>query len=198
RPLILLSGHFGNWEIANTTFGLFGYPAGVVARDLDNPYIHRWFEKFREFTGHQLISKKGGGTDMTDLMEQGGTVALLGDQDAGKRGLFVPFFGKEASTFKSIALLSIQMDAPILVGYTSRLPDNFMDRRWTGFEMGCADIIDPRRYTDADAIRRITEDYTLALERAIRRAPEQYFWVHRRWKSEPRKRTKKPETAEKP
>ncbi|MEZ6048819.1 MAG: lysophospholipid acyltransferase family protein [Planctomycetaceae bacterium] len=191
RPIILLSGHFGNWEIANTTFGLFGYPAGVVARDLDNPYLHQWFVKFRQFTGHRLISKKGGGTDMTELMEQGGMVALLGDQDAGKRGLFVPFFGHDASTFKSIALLSIQMDAPILVGYTLRLPDNFVERRWTGFEMGCADVIDPRNYENVDAIRGITEDYTLALERSIRRAPEQYFWVHRRWKSEPRQKKKK-------
>lgn len=191
RPVIVLSGHFGNWEMATSTFGIFGFPMGVVARDLDNPRLHGWFERFRQYTGHRLLSKKGGGSDMVNYMENGAHLALLADQDAGSRGLFVPFFGKDASTFKSIALLALQYRAVIVVGYARRLPDDFRNRRWVHYEMGCEDVIDSLQYDGADAVRQITERYTQSLEQAVRRAPEQYFWVHRRWKSEPRQRRKK-------
>ena len=104
RPVILLSGHFGNWELAVSIFGLFGFRMGLVARELDNPYLNRWFYQSRKFTGHKPISKNGGGGEMVALLERGGSLAMLGDQDAGKSGLFVNFFGRPASSFKSIAL----------------------------------------------------------------------------------------------
>lgn len=188
RPVLVLSGHFGNWEVANAAFGMFGYSMGVVARDLDNPYLHDWFARFRKHTGHLLISKHGGGTPMTQYMEHHGTLGLLGDQDAGPRGLFVDFFGRPASTFKSIALMAMQYRALIMVGYTRRLPDDFDASWWTRFEMGVVDVIDPDEFQNSDAVERITQRYTRAIERAIRLSPEQYFWVHRRWKSKPRVR----------
>ncbi len=188
RPVMVLSGHYGNWEMAISTFGVFGFPMGVVARDLDNPYLHEWFRKWRMRTGHQLLSKKGGGTDMVQYMEQRGNLGLLADQDAGKKGLFVPFFGKPASTFKSVALLALQYRAVLLVGYARRLPDDFLNRRWVKFELGTEEVIDSADFDGPNAVRELTEAYTAALERAVRLAPEQYFWVHRRWKSEPRVR----------
>lgn len=191
RPVIVLSGHFGNWEMAVSAFGVFGFPMGVVARDLDNPYLHRWFMRFRQHTGHRLLSKKGGGGDMVEFLERRGNLALLCDQDAGKKGLFVPFFGQPASTFKSIALLALQYRAVIVVGYALRLPDDFQNHRWVRFEQGCEEVIDTLDFQGPDAIREITAAYTKALERAIMRAPEQYFWVHRRWKSQPRQRASK-------
>lgn len=192
RPVIFLSGHFGNWEVANTVFGLFGFPMGVVARDLDNPLLHRWFARFRQHTGHRLISKKGGSGEMTELLQRRGNLALLCDQDAGERGLFVPFFGREASTFKSIALVALQYNAVLAVGYARRLPDDFENARWVRFELGVEDVIDPAAIDASDPVREITLRYTQALERVIRLAPEQYFWVHRRWKSRPavRRRTR--------
>ena len=190
RPVIVLSGHFGNWEMAVTAFGMFGFPMGVVARDLDNPYLHRWFMRFREHTGHHLLSKKGGGGDMVEYLERRGNLALLADQDAGKRGMFVPFFGRPASTFKSIALLALQYRAVVIVGYAIRLPDDFSNSRWVRFEQGCEAVLDTDDFQGPDGIRELTEAYTQALESAIRRAPEQYFWVHRRWKSQPAERKK--------
>jgi KDO2-lipid IV(A) lauroyltransferase len=191
RPVIIVSGHYGNWEVAIGTFGMFGFPMGVVARDLDNPYLHRWFVKFREQTGHRLISKKGGGADMLATLERRGHLALMGDQDAGSTGLFVDFFGKPASTFKSIALVALEYRAYLTVGYAVRLPDDFERHRWVRYEIGNADIIDTEQYTGPDAVREITQRFTKALERAICLAPEQYFWVHRRWKSVPRQRHKR-------
>ena len=191
RPVILLSGHYGNWEMAVSAFGLFGMPMGVVARELDNPYLNRWFRRFRQITGHRMLAKQGDYDKIVQMAESRGHLAMLGDQDAGPRGVFVPFFGKPASTFKSIALLAIQFRALICVGYARRLPDDFENRSWMRFELGCEEVIDPLTIDSVNEVQEITRRYTAALERAIARAPEQYFWVHRRWKSEPKIRKKK-------
>ena len=190
RRVILLGGHFGNWEIGPALCGMWGFPMGIVARELDNPYLHDWFRRFRELTGHRLMMKSGGYDEMLALLKKGGNLGMLCDQDAGPRGLFVDFFGRPASTFKSIALLALEYDALIIVGYSIRRPDNFDETPWVKFEVGCETLIDPRTITSNDPVGEITRQYTAALEQAIRRAPEQYFWVHRRWKSEPRVRQK--------
>jgi KDO2-lipid IV(A) lauroyltransferase len=195
RPVMIVSGHFGNWEVAIGTFGMFGFPMGVVARDLDNPYLHRWFDTFRRQTGHRLISKRGGGPDMLSILESRGHLALMGDQDAGSTGMFVDFFGKPASTFKSIALLALQFRAYLVVGYATRLPDDFENNRWVRYKIGSADVIDTELYQGSDAVRAVTQRFTSALSRAIAEAPEQYFWVHRRWKSVPRARARRKRAA---
>ncbi|HEX6985726.1 MAG TPA: lipid A biosynthesis acyltransferase, partial [Planctomycetaceae bacterium] len=188
RPVLILGGHFGNWEVGNVAFGAFGFPVNGVARDLDNPYLHDWFLRIRRKSGGRLISKRGGGTEMTEVLARRGLLGLLCDQDAGDRGLFVPFFGRDASTFKSIALLAMEYRALVVVGYSLRLPDDFREAHWVRYEIGCEEIIDP---DECGGVDEITRRYTAALERAIRRAPEQYFWVHRRWKSKPRERARK-------
>lgn len=188
RRVLMLGGHFGNWEIGTALFGMWGFPMGIVAREMDNPLLHDWFQKQREITGHRMLLKKGDFDEMVVLMEKGGNLGLLCDQDAGPRGVFVDFFGSPASTFKSIGLLALEYDALIMVGYSIRLPDQFNCQRWARFELGCEAVIDPREAQGVDPVGQITAQYTLALECAVRRAPEQYFWVHRRWKSEPRKR----------
>ncbi|MBD3674506.1 MAG: lysophospholipid acyltransferase family protein [Planctomycetaceae bacterium] len=191
RPVILMGGHFGNWEIGNYSFGMFDFPMAAVARDLDNPYLHDWFARFRRGTGHALISKMGGSTEMTQYMEKKGILGLLGDQAAGRKGIQVDFFGRPVSTMKSIALLAMQFDAVLMVAYTRRLEDDFLNSHWSRFEVGMTDLIDPRDYEGTDAIEQITQRYTTAIESAIRKSPEQYFWLHRRWKQPvPRKRKK--------
>ncbi len=190
RPVILLSGHFGNWEVAVATFGLFGFDMGVVARTLDNPWLDDWFRRFRESTGHRMIDKDGGGAEMQDRMQANRHVALLADQSAGRRGCFVDFFGRPASTFKSIALLALRYDALICVGYAARLPDSSHSGSWTKFELGCEAVIDPRELTGNNPVHELTQQYTSALEAAIRRHPDQYFWIHRRWKVQPGRQPK--------
>lgn len=183
RPVLLLSGHYGNWEMAISVFGLFGFQMGVVARELDNPYLQNWFARFRQQTGHKLIAKKSCFDDMLALLEEGGRFALLGDQDAGRGGIFVEFFGKPASTLKTIALLARQYNALICVGCSRRLAQR--GTHWERFELGVEEVIDPQEITSDNPILEITQRYTAALERAVRRAPEQYFWLHKRWKTAP-------------
>lgn len=193
RPVLMVGGHFGNWEVANSVFGLYGVSMGMIARDLDNPYLHEWFKRFRESTGHRMFSKDGASEQMLPLLARGGHVGLLCDQDAGPRGLFVDYFGKPASTFKSIALAALEYRALICVGGAIRLPDNFhgdhtVGPAWSRFELICEEVIDPETIDSLDPVGEITRRYTAALERLVRRAPEQYFWVHRRWKSVPQQR----------
>lgn len=197
RPVLFLGGHFGNWEISVNTFGHFGFPMGVVARELDNPYLQNWFRKFRESTGNSVISKHGAGVELTEVLERGGKASLLCDQDAGRSGVFVDFFGRPASTFKSIGLLALQHNALIVVGGAWRLPPaSQRSSRWVKFNLTTQVILDSRDFQDSDGLNRLTQHFTTALEDLIRKAPEQYFWVHRRWKTPPGARRKpKPAAA---
>ena len=107
-PIIMLSGHFGNWEMAGYLFGVFGFPPHSVARALDNPYLDRFLRRFRERSGQRMIPKKGGYDQMLAVLRDGGVLSFLADQDAGERGMFVEFFGRPASTHKAIALLALE------------------------------------------------------------------------------------------
>jgi KDO2-lipid IV(A) lauroyltransferase len=184
-PVVMLTGHFGNWEMAGYLFGVFGFPPNSVARTLDNPYLDRFLRSFRERTGQKLIPKTGGYDQMLHVLRTGGVLSFLADQDAGQNGLYVDFFGRPASTHKAIALLAIEHNASVVVGYARRVGPGFR------YEVGCPEIIEPTEWTGtADDVRLLTQRYTSALEQIIRRDPEQYLWLHRRWKHQPRKRTK--------
>ncbi len=190
RPVILLSGHFGNWEMAGYLFGVFGFPPHSVARALDNPHLDRFLRSFRERTGQKMIPKTGGYDQMLEVLGRGGVLSFLADQDAGQNGMYVEFFGRPASTHKAIALLAIEHRAPVVVGYARRVGPGFR------YEVGCAEVIEPEEWTGtADDARLLTQRYTSALESIIRRDPGQYLWLHRRWKHQPRPKKARRETG---
>jgi Kdo2-lipid IVA lauroyltransferase/acyltransferase len=181
RPVLMVTAHYGNWEVAGYVTGLVGLRTYAIARDLDNPHLHRFFEKFRQKTGQTVLGKRDDFERITAALEGGGKIATLGDQDAGPRGLFVDFFGRPASTHKAVALLALQHDAPMVVLGIPRIG-------WPmRFALEIEDVIDPREYSArrGDAVRAMTERFTKAIERMVRRHPEQYFWLHRRWKHQP-------------
>lgn len=185
-PMIMLTGHYGNWEMAGYMFGAFGFPPHSVARVLDNPYLERYLKEFREQTGQKIIAKRGGSDEMLDVLQSGGLLSMLGDQDAGPKGLFVNFFGRPASTFKAIALLAIEFNAPIVVGGARRVGDDFQ------YVVEVEEVIDVNADdASSDLIPELTQRYTAALERMVRRDPTQYLWLHRRWKSQPRAKRSK-------
>lgn len=188
RPTILVTGHYGNWELLGYVLGLLGIDASAVARPLDNPLINDWAMGVREKKGMKIISKFGATDDMVNVMERGGTLGFIGDQNAGDKGLFVPFFNRLASAYKSIGLLAIRYDAPVVCGYAIRKGDDF------NYEAGAADIIYPEQWkSQPDPLYYLTARYTRALENMVYLAPEQYLWIHRRWKSRPRhERLEKP------
>lgn len=189
-PMIMLTGHYGNWEMAGYMFGAFGFPPHSVARTLDNPHLDRFLRSFREETGQRMIAKKGGSEAMIDVLASGGLLSMLADQDAGPKGLFVPFFGRPASTFKAIALLAIEYNAPIVVGGARRIGDDFR------YVVELEEVIEPDpENASPDLIPELTRRYTAALERMVRRDPTQYLWLHRRWKHQPQPKRAKPRAA---
>jgi KDO2-lipid IV(A) lauroyltransferase len=181
RPVMFVTGHFGNWELASYTMGMFGVKGYAIARPLDNPYLDTYLRKFREKTGQTMLDKQGALEHMVRIVAEGGVIGTLADQDAGQRGMFVDFFGRPASTHKAIALLALEHNVPLIVGA--------MIRQGATYCMHVADVILLEDYASApDAVRAITQRFTSALERLVRVAPEQYFWVHRRWKHQPKPR----------
>lgn len=178
---IMLTGHFGNWEVVGYTMATLGFPVNAVARRLDNPFLNEFILGVRERTGMRILDKKGATVEMDEILTSRDIVAFIADQDAGRKGMFVDFFGRPASTYKSIGLLAMQYNVPVIVGYGRRLDDNFR------FRMGVQRVIEPHEWADQpDPLRWITQEYTTALEEVIRTAPEQYLWVHRRWKHRPK------------
>jgi Kdo2-lipid IVA lauroyltransferase/acyltransferase len=177
RPTMLVTAHFGNFEVAGFTLGLLGFPTYSVARTLDNPYLDRFVNQFRGMTGQYIIPKKGGYDQILDVLGDGQALAFLADQYAGPKGCWVEFFGRPASAHKAIALLSLENDAPMIVCAGRRLD------RPMQFEMRVTGIADPREAGDeVGSLRQLTQWYTSRLEELIRLSPEQYWWVHRRWR----------------
>ncbi len=180
RPTIMVTGHFGNWEMAGYALGLFGFRTSAVARRLDNPHLDRFLAKFRQGTGQAILDKNADYERIQETLRDGGALAMLADQDAGPRGLFVDYFGRPASTFKSIALLALEYDAPLVVIGVPKVGEPMR------YEVVAEEVIDPRDFAaNRDAVRAMTQRYTAALERLVRRQPGQYFWLHRRWKHRP-------------
>jgi len=185
RPLLIVTGHLGNWEIAGIALGLLGFHTHAIARTLDNPFLDDYLRGLRQRTGQKILAKKGEFDDIQDVLAAGGAIATLADQDAGPRGVFVDFFGRPASTHKAVALLALEYRVPLLVVGVPRLDTDGSDR----YRIMAADFIDPDEYQGRpDAIKAMTQRYTTALERLICLAPEQYFWLHRRWKHQPQAR----------
>lgn len=181
KGLILLTGHYGNFEVLGYVMAILGFPTSSVARPLDNPYVSRWLFGVRQRHGQRIIEKNGATSEVTSVLENHGVVGFVADQNAGRKGLFVDFFGRKASTYKSIGLLAMEYEVPVAVGYARRISDRFH------FRVGVQDIIYPADWkNEADPLRYITQRYTRAIESFIREEPAQYWWVHRRWKTRPK------------
>ena len=186
RGLLMLTGHYGNFEIMGYMLGLFGFNVYSIARPLDNKFISRHLYGVREQAGQKIIDKKGAADLMDELISSGAALGFIADQDAGRKGIFVDFFGRKASTYKSIGLLAITNNIPIAVAYSRRLDNRFY------FEIGVNRIIDPEEWAEKDdPLEWVTAEYTKAIEKFVRQDPSQYWWLHRRWKHQPNEKVQK-------
>jgi len=181
RGLLMVTGHYGNFEIIGYLMGLFGFNIYSIARPLDNRFINKYLYDIRKRAGQKIIDKKGAAELMEVMTSTGATLCFIADQDAGKKGIFVDFFGRKASTYKSIGLLAITNNIPIVVGYSRRVDNRFY------FEIGVNRIIFPEEWSSKDnPLEWVTAEYTKAIEEFVREEPSQYWWLHRRWKHRPR------------
>ena len=185
RATVLVTGHFGNFEVAGYTTGLLGIHSSTVARPLDNQYVDDYVHQFRSSTGQHILPKEGSSTAIQELLERRGILTILADQHGGNKGCWVEFFGHATSCHKALALFVLSAKAPMLVSYARRLD------RPLRFEIGMTGIADPQLMDQPSpppylaSVEALTKWYNERLEEAIRLAPEQYWWVHRRWREVP-------------
>lgn len=190
RPTLIVTAHFGNFEVAGVALGILGFPTYTVARTLDNPFLDRFVNRFRGMTGQYIIPKKGGFEQIAEVLDRGGTMTFLADQYAGNKGCWVEFFGRPASAHKAIGLLALTNDAPMAIGFCRRLG------RPMRFELAVKAVADPRDAGDEVAsVHHLTQWYHTQLENEIRRQPDQYWWLHRRWKDYRSKKQKRRRAA---
>ncbi|QYU70328.1 DEAD/DEAH box helicase family protein [Leptolyngbya sp. 15MV] len=189
-PVILITGHVGNWELLGTTLALLGFPMHALYRPLDLPPLDRYVRQTRRRQGLEVVDKFGALRQLPELVASGAPIGMVADQNAGDRGLFVPFFGRLASSYKSIGLLAMQFNATVVCGFARRLePDDPEAARSGGlaYRMELVDRFGPGDWsTHPDPLFYLTARWRRAVETMVRRAPEQYLWMHRVWRSRPR------------
>lgn len=178
RGAILVTGHFGNWEIAAAAVAARGVPIAAIVRAQGNRLFDAHLNGVRRRLGVETIYQKDAPRQVPRVLRRGGVVGIVGDQDARRAGVFVPFFGRPASTHRGPALFALRLDAPVFAATARRLEGPTARYEVRG------EMVPVQRTGDLDAdVQQLTAELAQRLEASVRRAPEQYFWFHKRWKS---------------
>jgi Kdo2-lipid IVA lauroyltransferase/acyltransferase len=193
-PKICVTGHIGNFELLGYVGSFWGMRMYTVVRTLDNPYLDRMMLRFRASMGQRILPKDNSANQADEVLQTGGLLGLLGDQNAGRQGVVADFMGRPASCHKALALFSLVNKAPMMVTSCTRRGNQPMQ-----FEMGLDDVIDMHEVRpETEGVSELTQWYNDVLERRIRDKPDQYWWVHDRWKHVPvgkRRRKKRVQPA---
>ena len=179
--VVLLTAHLGNWEIGGAAIAARGVRLDVVGKGTANRLFQEELFAAREELGMRVIEMSDAPREVLRSLARGGVTALLWDQNAHRNGVFVPFFGKPASTARGPALFALRASARVYFAAALREPSAEPTYRVTFERLP----FEPSGDVEAD-VNALATAYSAALEEAIRAAPDQYFWQHRRWKSRPR------------
>lgn len=177
---LLVTAHLGNWELLTLAHRLSGFPLAIVVRALDAPWLDALVRRLREAGSVEIIDKRDALRPVLEALRRGRMVAVLLDQNATRReGVFVPFFGQPASTSRGIAAIAVRTGTPIV--------PLFIRRGATGRHRVWVEppLPPPVRSTSDDAVVELTAACTASIERAIREAPDQWLWMHDRWRTRP-------------
>ena len=178
KGVLIFSAHFGNWEIGNAALAIVTRPFIFVYRVLDSPLLERVITGVRASYGNVSLPKDKAMRPMIRLLKNGASINLLIDQNVTwYEGVFVDFFGRKACTTPGLALLALHTKAPVLPVFTRRLPDG----KYL-LEIGKKVEIVRSENREADILIN-TQNFTKIIEEHIRQYPEQWFWVHQRWKT---------------
>lgn len=177
RGAILITGHFGYWEMLGATVASLGYPITVVAKDQHNPLVNTLIVRARERLGMRVVPMSSATRGVLKSLSRNECVGLLVDQDAGPGGVFVDFLGREASTYRGPVVFAARTGAPIIPCFI--LKEGF-ERHRVIFETPI-DVVSTGN--EEDDVIRYTQAYTDVLARYVREYPDHWFWVHRRWKT---------------
>jgi Kdo2-lipid IVA lauroyltransferase/acyltransferase len=182
KGVLVLTGHMGNWELMCMAAAMLGYPLSAIYRPLDFKPLDRFFINLRGRYGTTLYPKKNAMRPILQGLKKGELIGILLDQNTNEQsGVFVDFFNRQACTNKGLALISLRMQAPVV--------PLFLLREQDGFRVEFGPEVPVVRTGDKDKDIKInTRQYNRVIEDVIRRYPDQWFWLHRRWK------TKNPES----
>lgn len=182
KGVVLVAAHFGNWEVHAIAHGHRLGPIGVVARVQDNPYFTRWLEKIRTASGNRVLYKERALKGMLRLLKKGETIAVLVDQNVAKEsGVFVDFFGRQAAATPVVSWLAVKTGAALIPVFTLPLSDG-------RYRLIYDQPIDANLYRlqpRARAVQELTQRAASVLESYVRRHPQFWLWMHRRWKTRP-------------
>ncbi len=181
KGVLVLTGHIGAWELSSFYHSLAGYPMGMVIRRLDNPLVDRFVNRIRCLHGNRVLHKDDFARGLIAAMRAGETVGVLMDTNmTPPQGVFVDFYGHAACTAVGVARVALRTGAAVLPGFLTWEP---AESRYVLHFLPELQLVNTGD-DDHDAIAN-TELFTKALEHVIRRYPEQWLWVHRRWKTRP-------------
>lgn len=180
KGVVLLTGHFGCWELMAVAFGYFFRPSYVVVKPLDYPPAERLVQHLRGVSGNRSVSKEKSMRQLIRLLREGQVLGVLIDQNIDwYDGVFVPFFGKRACTNKGLALLIYKTRAPVV-------PVFIVDRGKGRYVVEFQPPLPWLAFGDrTKEIEENTAQYNQVIEAMVRRYPDHYFWVHQRWKTRP-------------
>jgi KDO2-lipid IV(A) lauroyltransferase len=179
RGVLLFTGHFGFWEINALVHALRIRPMAVLARPLDNPLLQDLLESVRTRTGNSVIYRRGAVRRVLRALAANQAVAVLIDQHiATADAVYVDFFNRPAATTSALAALALRTGAPVVPVFALPLPGG-------RFRMVYEHPVEPPRGADEDAVREFTQRCTDVLEMYVRRSPELWLWMHRRWRDVP-------------
>jgi KDO2-lipid IV(A) lauroyltransferase len=180
KGIIICTGHLGNWEMVPVGLKIGGLEGTSPVAPLRNPRLNLYLKRVREVLGHEILMKRGAFRTLHRRLRDGNAIGILVDQNRRRSAVFVDFFGRKAATVGSVALLALRTGSPILIVYDRRMPGK------PRHVVRCLEPMLPVRTADTDAdVRRVTQEFTLKLEEAIRERPEQWLWQHRRWRTRP-------------
>jgi Kdo2-lipid IVA lauroyltransferase/acyltransferase len=181
RGVLVLTGHLGAWELSSFYHSLMGYPMSLVIRRLDNPLVDAFVNRIRCLHGNRVIHKDDFARGLLTSMHRGQTVGILMDTNmTPPQGVFVPYFGVEACTASGMARVALHSGAAVLPGFLvwEAAEQKYVLRFGEELEL-------IRTGDTAQDIVANTALFTAAIEAYVRRYPEQWLWVHRRWKTRP-------------
>jgi KDO2-lipid IV(A) lauroyltransferase len=179
RGFIGLTGHYGNWEAMALALSASGRPMAVIGRRAENPYLDARLRAMRARFGNVAIDKDGALKGAAGALRRGMGVGFLLDQDARSSGVFARFLGRPASTWPTAASLALRLGVPVVPIFSRPRPDGAIVVEAEG-------ALDIGRSQDPEGdVRRAAQAMTDALERQVRRLPHAWFWMHRRFKTQP-------------
>lgn len=180
KGVLILTAHFGNWELMGVAQGFRGRNIHVVARVLDNPLLEKLLHRFRTCSGNTVVYKLNAVKAVMDILKERQGTAVLIDQNVNpNRGIFVDFFGVPACTTTVVSALAVRTGAPIVPAFSLPLPGG----RWRFIYEKPIEVADEGNRQET--IAELTQRCTAIIERYVRQRPDVWLWMHRRWKTQP-------------